>query len=82
MSEDKSNDNADNLVYLDVVTRIDIPSERVLKSALEAGVESVVLAGYDKDGDEYFVSSIASGPKVLWLIERMKKRLLDASDDA
>lgn len=70
----------DNVVVLDIVTRLDVPAERVLHKALEAGLESVVIAGYDKDGGEYFASSVADGGTALWLLERCKKTLLDAGD--
>lgn len=75
------NDNADNLVYLDIVTRHNIPPERVLKCALEADVKDIVICGYTKDGEEYFASSLADGGSVLWLLERMKKMLLEVGDD-
>lgn len=74
------NDNADNLVYLDIVTRHNIPAERVLKCALDAEVKDIVICGYTKDGEEYFASSLADGGDVLWLLERTKKKLLDVPD--
>ena len=34
--------------------------------------------GFTADGDEeYFASSYADGGTVLWLLERLKKRLID-----
>lgn len=68
------------VVYLDIVTRLDIPAERVLRRALDAGVERVVVLAYDADGNEYFASSIADGGTVLWLMERAKRELLDMGD--
>ena len=65
----------DNLIYLNNITKLDIPADRVIESAVNQ-LESVVIVGYDKDGEEYFASSIASGPEVLWLLERAKHRLL------
>lgn len=70
----------DGIVYLDNVTRLDIPAERVLQKALERGLQSVVIVGYDADGDEYFCSSLADGGDALWLLERCKKKLLDVPD--
>lgn len=66
---------SDNVVYWNGVTRLDIPADRVLECNLGL-FESVVLIGYDKEGHEYFVSSIADGGDVLWLIERLKARLI------
>lgn len=74
------NDNRGNVIVLDVVTRLDIPAERVLKAALEHGLESVVICGHDKDGNEYFASSLADGADALWILERCKKKLLEIGD--
>lgn len=67
------------VVYLNNITSIDIPPDRVLEKAM-GELQSVVLAGFTKDGEEYFFSSVAGGPEVLWLVERLKKRLLEAVD--
>jgi hypothetical protein len=66
------------VVELDVVTRLDIPPERVLNRALKADLDGVVVIGWKKgdDGDFYFVSSIADGPEVNWLLDMAKARLL------
>lgn len=69
-----------DVVELDVITKLDIPPERVLKGALEIELESVVIVGHTKDG-EYFASSIADGPEVLWMLERAKKAILEIPDD-
>lgn len=68
------------VIYPGFITRLDIPAERVLKAALERGLETVVIAGFDKDGDEYFASSAADGADALWLMERLKKKLLETPD--
>lgn len=61
---------------LPVVTCLDIPAERVLQGAIKAGLKKVVVMGYTADGGEFFASSIAGGPEVVWLAERMKLKLL------
>ena len=66
-----------DVVNLNMVTRLDQPPDRILEAAL-GELESVVVIGYDKDGGEYFASSIADGGTVLWLMERLKRELLDA----
>lgn len=68
------------IVDLDVVTRLDVPAERILKKALERGMESVVVVGYDKDGNEYFASSVADGGTVLWLLERCRWKLMKGAE--
>tara|TARA_R110002167_G_scaffold42512_10_gene129145 strand:+ start:325 stop:543 length:219 start_codon:yes stop_codon:yes gene_type:complete len=67
------------VVVLPVVTSLDCDPERVL-SAAQGKLESVVIMGWDKDGDEYFASSIADGGTCVWLAERLKKKLLEAAD--
>jgi hypothetical protein len=63
------------VVNLNNVTRLDLPPDRVLESAV-GKLEGVVILGYDKDGEEYFASSYADGADVLWLMERAKLDLL------
>jgi hypothetical protein len=64
-----------NVVYLNNVTKLDLPPDRVLEQAI-GKLEDVVIVGYTKEGDEYFASSYASGPEALWLLERCKQELL------
>jgi len=70
----------DNVVILPVITRLEIPAERVLNAAIEEGVKEVVIVGYDKDGEFYFASSKADGGQVMWLFELAKKKLLEIAD--
>jgi hypothetical protein len=73
---------SDNVVELGCVTRLDMPPERILDKAGEEDLKSVVIMGYYNDSDElYFASSLASGPEVLWLIERLKKLLLEVEEE-
>ena len=74
------NDNDRNIVYLNMITSHDIPADRILTRAL-GELECVVIAGYGKDGTEYFASSLADGGDALWLLERCKKKLLEIVDD-
>lgn len=72
------NDDNDNVVYLDGLTHLDIPPERVLKQALKEDWEGVVVIGYDKkEGNFTFRSSIADCAEVLWLLKLVEKRLLE-----
>ena len=65
------------VVPLDNVTRLNIPAERVLNSALGLKLEGVVVLGQLPDGSYHFASSIADGGTVLWMMEKLKKLLLD-----
>jgi hypothetical protein len=71
----------DNVIVLPVITSHDIPPERVLEGALKADLERVIVMGYDKDGNEYFASSISDGADVVWLAERLKLQLLTIEAD-
>lgn len=67
---------SDNVIELPVVTKLDIPVERVLRKAAEVGLAHVVVVGVTADGDEYFASSVADGGDILWMFERAKLQLL------
>jgi len=58
------------------VSKLDWNPDRVLEAAI-GGLESVVVIGYTKDGEEYFASSIADGGTTNWLLDRCKRKLLD-----
>jgi hypothetical protein len=69
-----------DVVLLNNVTNLDLPPERVLDSAMDAGLKDVVVIGYTSDAHEYFASSSADGGTVLWLLERTKLKLLRQCD--
>jgi hypothetical protein len=69
-----------NIVRFTGITKLDIPADQVIESAL-GKLEGVVILGYDKDGQEYFASSYADGGNMLWLLERAKKALLEMADE-
>lgn len=62
-------------------TRLDIPPERVLEAAKEAGLDQVIVIGRTKDSDLYMASSTGDGPEILWLIECAKGYILDPARD-
>lgn len=64
-----------DVIPLNNVTRLDLPVDRVLEAA-KGELEGAILLGYTKEGEEYFSSTYADGGMVLWLIERLKQRLL------
>jgi len=63
------------------ISKLDLPPERILARAAEAGLTEVVIIGFTEDGGEWFASSLASGPEVLWHLERAKFRLLQTVDE-
>ena len=58
------------------ITKLDLDADTVLENT-KGELDGFVIAGFDKDGNEYFSSTYADGGTVLWLIEKLKKRLLD-----
>ena len=68
-----------NVVPIGCITSLDLPADTVLEGA-HGALKSVVLIGYDLNGEEYFASSIADGGTALWLMERLKQKLLNGSD--
>lgn len=69
-----------NIIPFNGITRLDLDPDRVLENT-KGKLEGVILIGYDKQGEEYFASSYADGGDVLWLLERMKLRLLNVEAD-
>jgi hypothetical protein len=61
-------------------SRLDHPPEKILSWAQEADLESVVVVGYTKDGDEYFASSKADAAQVVWHLQRAIWRLNKVCD--
>lgn len=64
------------VAVLPVLTRLDVPCERLLNAALESTLQKVVIVGVDSAGELYFASSMADGGDVLWWMEKAKKALL------
>jgi hypothetical protein len=74
--------NEGNVRILQGVTRLDIPVERILAGAGDADLKLCVVVGEEQDGSLYFASNKASGPEVLWALERAKQALLKAGGAA
>ncbi len=62
------------------ITKLDLDPDTILENN-KGKLEGVVIMGWDKNGNEYFASSYADGGTVLWLVERMKKALLEIADE-
>lgn len=66
-----------NVVELGVVTSLPIPVGRILDKAIAADLQSVIVIGWQQDGEPYFASSESDGPEALWLLELTKRRLFE-----
>jgi len=65
------------VVVLDCPTRLNIPVQRVLDGVITENLEDIVILGKKEDGEYFFASSIPDGGTVLWMMEKLKKQLLD-----
>jgi len=64
-----------NVIPFNGITKLDLDPDMILENT-NGKLEGVIIIGYDHMGIEYFASSYADGGDVLWLLERMKLRLL------
>ncbi|MEV5407206.1 hypothetical protein AB0L20_32355 [Streptomyces albidoflavus] len=69
------------VIDLNLITKVDLPSERILTSALEADLSTVVVIGWDQDNELYFAGSSAYGPENLWLLEMAKTKLIRIGEE-
>lgn len=69
-----------NVIPFNGITRLDLDPDMVLENT-KGKLEGLVICGYGKDGEEYFASTYADGGDVLWLLERMKLRLLNIATE-
>jgi len=68
---------SDNVLLFNGATMLDIPVDKVLKAAIEANMNNVIVIG--DIGDElYFASSIGARKeeKIIYLLELAKHKLL------
>lgn len=68
-----------NIINLPVITKLDLDADKTLEN-LAGKLSGFVLAGYDKDGNEFFSSTYADGGDVIWLLERCKLVVLTQED--
>jgi hypothetical protein len=61
-------------------TRLDLDPDSVLQVAV-GEMSEVVICGFDKDGNQYFASSVADGGNALWHLERAKWALMKKVDE-
>ena len=76
-----SGDNIISMAEHGLVSRVDLPAERILKPALDADLEDAIVIGHRKDGSLYFAGTMADGGEVLWLMELAKRRLMEGFEE-
>ena len=72
---------ADNVSIFPGITNKDFDADVMLEAASGQGLDSVIVIGWDKDGDLFFSSSMSDGPEALWLLEKAKAALLAAGGE-
>ena len=72
---------ADNVIFLNADSTLDIPVERVLEGAMKAGLEIALVAGRYEDGRFYLACSSCELPLIVTLLELAKRRLLREIED-
>lgn len=65
-----------NVVPFTGTTTLDLPADRVLNAARDANLKGILILGYTQDNQEYFAGTYADGPTVIWLLERLKAKVL------
>ena len=74
----KKDNKKDNVVFLDMITTLDIPVKRVTE---RAGKEcnKVLVLGWDKEDKFYFSSSFSDAQAILWLISVFQYKLMNGT---
>ncbi len=67
-----------NVIDLPVWTTLDLNADRTLEN-LKGKLESFCIAGYDKDGNEFFSATFGDKREILWLLKRFEQTLLQDS---
>lgn len=68
-----------DVIKFNGITKLDLSPDHVLEEA-KGNLQSVVIMGYDNEGEEYFASSISDGAEVVWLAELFKRRLFEQAE--
>jgi hypothetical protein len=79
--EERESPLPENVVLFPGVTAKDFDPDVMLQVARRIGLSQVVILGYDKEGAEYFSSSVSDGPEVVWMLERAKHFLMNVVDE-
>lgn len=67
----------DNIISFPRLNSEDIPVDRLLEQALSEDLQSVLLIGKDKNGDYFLSSSDVDIKNMLWLIEVLKREIME-----
>lgn len=71
----------DNVIDFTGETLLDIVPEKILKAALAADLDCVVVVGSKKDGSLYLASGPAELNVTYWLLSVARKNVIEMVDD-
>jgi hypothetical protein len=79
-SEPSFTSNVINFPEKDFVYKGKIDPQGVLDGITQNDLETIIVLGWTKEGDEYFASNTPNGMEVVWLMERLKLKILESVD--
>lgn len=68
-----------NVVHAPIISRVDCSADDTVRKAL-GELDSVVIVGYDRKGNEYYASNVADGANALWHLQRGVHNLMTIVD--
>lgn len=68
----------DNLIILNMETRLDIPVDRV-REAAEKNCEKLIIVGIDKDGNDYYAANFADAALTYYLVSKFRYKLISGN---
>ena len=68
-----------NILHFNGFTKCWIPPDKILKDALDEGMQEVIVIGYTKKDEFYFAASNPDAADNLWLLKSMEKTLLEVA---
>ncbi len=67
---------SENVVELGMITKLDIPAEKVLRRAIDAELDHVLILGWHDGETLYAASTTSDVGKLLQLLETFKHNLM------
>lgn len=64
-----------------LISRLPVDPDEVLEACV-GNMKTVLVIGWDNEGEEYFASSTPDGGDLLWLMERFKHGLINGDFEA
>lgn len=69
------------IIQLDQPTLADVEPAQILRGAIAADLDDVLVIGWTAEGELYAASSTADATEHVWLMEKLKHAILSGDDD-